>query len=104
MVFIPQFIMGSNGMPRRYYSYLDQFQPMHAYSTVGTWVLGLGFIIMAWNLLKSLKSGVQAPDNPWGAITLEWKTTSPPPLENFVKVPAVEFGPYEFEKDNSWRN
>lgn len=104
LVFIPQFIMGSNGMPRRYYSYLDQFQPMHAFSTFGTWVLGLGFVIMAANLIMSLKSKETAPDNPWGALTLEWKTTSPPPLENFRGRPAIEYGPYEFDKDTSWRS
>jgi len=97
-VFFVQFIMGSKGMPRRYYNYLDQFQPLHAFSTFGTWILGLGFIIMAVYLLKSLKSGEKAPDNPWGGLTLEWKTTSPPPLENFETVPEITHDPYDYEK------
>lgn len=97
-VFFVQFIMGSKGMPRRYYNYLDQFQPLHAFSTFGTWILGAGFIIMAVYLLKSLKNGEQAPDNPWGGLTLEWKTTSPPPLENFAEVPEITHDPYDYEK------
>ncbi len=40
MTFLTQFFLGSKGMPRRYYNYLDQFQPLHAFSTVGSWVLG----------------------------------------------------------------
>lgn len=97
-VFFIQFIMGSKGMPRRYYNYLDQFQPLHAFSTFGTWILGVGFIILTVNLLKSLKSGEKAPDNPWGGLTLEWQTTSPPPLENFDKVPEIKHDPYDYEK------
>jgi cytochrome c oxidase subunit 1 len=97
-VFFIQFIMGSKGMPRRYYNYLDQFQPLHAFSTFGTWILGAGFIIMAVYLLRSLKTGEKAPDNPWGGLTLEWKTTSPPPLENFETVPEITHDPYDYEK------
>ncbi len=51
VTFLSQFVLGSRGMPRRYYSYLDQFQPLHVFSTVGSWVLGLGFFIMAGYLL-----------------------------------------------------
>lgn len=48
MTFFTQFILGSQGMPRRYFNYLDQYQPLHAFSSYGSWVLGLGFIIMAF--------------------------------------------------------
>jgi cytochrome c oxidase subunit 1 len=54
MTFLTQFILGSRGMPRRYANYLDQFQPLHAFSTVGSWVLGLGLFITAGYLLASL--------------------------------------------------
>ena len=99
MVFFTQFILGSKGMPRRYYDYLDQFQPLHAFSTVGTWVLGSGFLIMIVYLIKSLFSKEIAPRNPWGGITLEWQTDELlPPLENFHKTPHVDYDPYDFEK------
>ena len=95
MTFMSQFVMGSQGMPRRYYSYLDQFQPLHQFSSVGSYVLGFGFLLTAICLLSSLKSGAEAGDNPWGGTTLEWKTSSPPPLENFVDPPVVTAGPYD---------
>jgi cytochrome c oxidase subunit 1 len=96
ITFFTQFILGTRGMPRRYYNYLDQFQPLHMYSTIGSWVLGLGFLIMAAYLLVSLKRGAIASANPWGASTLEWQTPSPPPTENFPEQPHVETGPYVF--------
>ncbi|MFT5171278.1 MAG: cytochrome c oxidase subunit 1 [Candidatus Marinamargulisbacteria bacterium] len=98
MVFFTQFILGSKGMPRRYYSYLGEFQPLHAFSTYGTWVLGLGFLLMLFYLLDSLRNGKLAPASPWGGITLEWQIPSPPILENFEKVPEIKYGPYEYDK------
>jgi len=98
MVFFSQFFLGSKGMPRRYHNYLDQFQPLHAFSTFGSWVLGSGFVVMICYLLYSLFAGRKAPANPWGGITLEWQTSSPPPLENFDTVPIVKYGPYAYDK------
>ncbi|MDA0944754.1 MAG: cbb3-type cytochrome c oxidase subunit I [bacterium] len=97
MVFLVQFFMGSKGMPRRYYTYLDQFQPMHAFSTSGTWVLGLGFILVVFYLIDSLLNGEQAPANPWGGLTLEWRAASPPVLENFDTPQQVTHDPYDYE-------
>ncbi|MDA1353476.1 MAG: cytochrome c oxidase subunit I [bacterium] len=97
-VFLTQFVLGASGMPRRYYNYLDQFQPLHAFSTVGTWVLGSGFLIMTIYLLHSLKYGKVASANPWGGITLEWHTKGPTPIHhNFVDTPQVNYGPYDYE-------
>lgn len=96
MTFLTQFALGAKGMPRRYYNYLDQFQPLHAFSSVGSWVLGLGFIIMACYLIASLYRGEKAPADPWGGKTLEWQTASPPPLHNFHEAPVVRGGPYDF--------
>lgn len=84
--FFTQFILGSRGMPRRYYNYMDQFQPLHQFSTFGSWILGLGFLLVFYCLLRSLKDGERAPANPWGGLTLEWTTASPPITENFVKT------------------
>jgi cytochrome c oxidase subunit I len=84
-------------MPPRYYNYIDQFQPLHAFSTVGSWIIGLGFIVMLVYLLSSLKSGEKAPRNPWGGISLEWETQSPPIPENFHETPEMTHGPYDFQ-------
>jgi len=94
--FFTQFILGTKGMPRRYYNYLDQYQQLHQFSTFGSWIIGLGFIVMTVNLLASFKQGVKAPANPWGARTLEWSIPSPPITHNFHKTPVVTEGPYDF--------
>ncbi|NDD66186.1 cytochrome c oxidase subunit I [bacterium] len=96
MTFFTQFLLGSKGMPRRYYNYLDQFQPLHAFSTSGTWVLAIGFLIMAFYLIDSILNGPPAPDNPWGARTLEWQSQSPPITENFVDTPVIASEPYDY--------
>ncbi len=98
VTFFSQFILGSQGMPRRYYNYLDQFQPLHAFSTVGSWILGAGFIIMAVYLIHSLFKGKKASDNPWGGLTFEWATSSPPPHHNFKVTPKMTHGPYDYDK------
>ena len=70
-------------MPRRYYSYLPEFQQLHNYSSLGSYILGVGILIMIVYLYRSLKTGAQAPLNPWGGTTLEWQAKSPPVHENF---------------------
>ena len=96
MTFFTQFFLGSKGMPRRYFTYLDQFQPLHAFSTFGSWVLGLGLFIAAAVLLASLRKPYDAPNNPWGSRTLEWDTQSPPIEHNFEETPVLSHGPYDF--------
>lgn len=94
-LYFPMFIMGYMGMPRRYYDYLPEFQMYHIISTVGSWILVSGILVMLANLLSGLKSGKKASDNPWGGTTLEWSVPSPPPLENFEEIPTVTTGPYD---------
>ncbi len=93
--FFPQFILGTRGMPRRYYNYLPEFTGLHQFSTIGAYILGLGFLLTAIYLLKSARSGPKAPANPWGATTLEWTCESPPPYYNFHETPVVNRGPYD---------
>ncbi len=95
LTFFPQFILGSRGMPRRYYNYLVEFQGLHQLSTIGAFTLGLGFLLTAYGLLSSLRKKFDAPANPWGATTLEWQTASPPPYYNFATPPEVTQGPYD---------
>jgi cytochrome c oxidase subunit 1 len=103
LTFIPQFIMGSQGMPRRYWQYdnmadTELFQFYHILSTVGSWMIGLAFIIMLVYLVHSIKNGKIAGSNPWGALTLEWQTPSPTPAHNFLEEPKIEHGPYAYDK------
>lgn len=96
ITFFTQFILGTRGMPRRYYNYLPEFGFLHGFSTIGSYIMAAGFLIMAAYLIKSLISGEKAGANPWGASTLEWQTTSPPPTENFLDTPHVHTGPYVY--------
>ncbi|MBX7152651.1 cytochrome c oxidase subunit I [bacterium] len=98
VTFFTQFILGTRGMPRRYYQYLEQYQTLHEISTVGSWLLLLGFAIMAFYLIHSIFKGKVAGNNPWGALTLEWTTSSPPPAHNFERQPIAVNGPYDFDK------
>lgn len=96
-LYFPMFILGMNGMPRRYYDYLPQFATWQVVSIVGSWILIIGLVLMFGNLVYALLRGERASANPWGAATLEWKTASPPPAGNFAEVPVVEHGPYYFK-------
>ena len=103
LTFIPQFIMGSLGMPRRYWQYsgmdnTDLFQFYHILSTIGSWMLGVGFLIMLIYLVHSIKNGKVSGSNPWGGLTLEWQTPSPTPAHNFLEEPKVTHGPYAYDK------
>jgi cytochrome c oxidase subunit 1 len=88
VLYFPLFILGWEGMPRRYYDYLPEFQAGHFISTVGSWILITGLIIMVINLISALLRGKQAGPNPWGGTTLEWSVSSPPPKENFEEIPT----------------
>jgi cytochrome c oxidase subunit 1 len=96
MAFLPQFVMGSRGMPRRYATYDGEFQALHQLSSIGSFILGFGLLVAGLCLLHSLLKGKLAPANPWGGATLEWQCTSPPPYYNFARPPIVG-DPYEFE-------
>ena len=98
LTFFPQFVLGYLGMPRRYHVYPDEFQVLNVLSSAGASVLAVGYILPLLYFAHSLKYGKPAGDNPWGATGLEWKTTSPPLPENFVEVPIVNEGAYEYSK------
>ncbi|MBO46641.1 MAG: cbb3-type cytochrome c oxidase subunit I [Planctomycetota bacterium] len=89
LTFLPQFLMGTRGMPRRYFDYHPQYEYLNKISTIGAAMIGLAVVMIFWNLLRSLKTGKKASPNPWGAATLEWQCASPPTPHNFDEAPAV---------------
>ncbi len=100
--FLPQFLLGSRGMPRRYYQYAGMlkehpdFQFLHVLSSIGSYLLAIGLGLVLFYLLRSLFTGKRAPANPWGGATLEWQCSSPPPHDNFSSPPVVG-DPYDVE-------
>ncbi|MEZ6138187.1 MAG: cbb3-type cytochrome c oxidase subunit I [Pirellulaceae bacterium] len=96
ITFLPQFVMGSRGMPRRYARYDLEFQELHQLSTIGAFVLGVGLFVALGVFIHSLRRGRKAPPNPWGGATLEWQCASPPPFFNFENPPTVN-DPYNYK-------
>jgi cytochrome c oxidase subunit 1 len=96
LTFFPQFVLGYQGMPRRYHFYVPEFQVLNVMSSAGASILGVGYLIPLVYLLWSLKYAPVAGPNPWNATGLEWQTPSPPPTENFLETPIVTTGPYQY--------
>lgn len=87
LTFLPQYILGLLGMPRRYYTYPAgnwAWTELNFASTVGAVILLIGGIVMIWNMLASFKRPITAGPNPWGGFTLEWTSSSPPAAYNFA--------------------
>lgn len=97
LAFLPQFVLGYLGMPRRYHTYPEEFQLLHVFSTAGASILGLGFFIPGGYLTWSIFFGKPAPANPWFAKGLEWEIQSPPTTFNFDKTPIIEENPYDYD-------
>src|SRR5437868_4861458 len=94
--FIPQFLLGNNGMPRRYYQYPEHFQALNVASTAGATLLGFGFIIIFIYLVIALRWGQRCERNPWGSKGFEWLTDSPPPTHNFDVIPTITQDPHDY--------
>jgi cytochrome c oxidase subunit 1 len=105
-IFLPMFLMGLMGVNRRLYDGGLQYelgQAALAWNPHMTWsavALGLVQLVFVWNVVWSARRGEPA-DNPWRATTLEWATTSPPPLHNFAEPPVVTGSPYRYEEDRA---
>jgi len=92
LTFFPMHILGLHGMPRRTYTYLAStgWGGLNLLETIGAYILAAGVLVTVGNLILSAFFGRPAGDNPWGADTLEWATSSPPPPGNFAVLPVVE--------------
>jgi cytochrome c oxidase subunit 1 len=91
LTFFPMHILGVAGMQRRIATYPVEtgFLTLNLVETLGALLLGLSILIFVWNLWVSWKHGAPAGNDPWLANTLEWLTTSPPPVYNFASLPRI---------------
>jgi cytochrome c oxidase subunit 1 len=96
--YVPMFMVGLMGMPRRSYDYLPQFSRGNGLAAVGGTLLFSGIILMLINLMLSFRKKTPATANPWGGCTLEWTISSPPPLHNFIREPKIKEYPYDFSE------
>jgi cytochrome c oxidase subunit I len=101
LTFFPQFLLGYQGMPRRYHEYVPEYQVLNVMSTAGASILGLGYILPLIYLVWSLRYGPIAGPNPFRATGLEWQTPSPPPTENFEVTPVVTEEPYTYSREEA---
>src|SRR5690606_19163694 len=90
LTFFPMHFAGLLGMPRRIFTYPAELNvgTLNFIETVGAFIQAAAVLVFAWNLLRSWRHGAPAGENPWGAHTLEWATTSPPPAYNFARIPT----------------
>jgi cytochrome c oxidase subunit 1 len=96
LTFFPQFVLGYLGMPRRYHFYPEEFQVLNVMSSAGASILGVGYLIPMVYLAWSMRYGKIATPNPWPATGLEWRTSSPPPTENFRETPEIDVEVYDY--------
>jgi heme/copper-type cytochrome/quinol oxidase subunit 1 len=91
LTFFPMHVVGLMGMARRVYTYppLPGWGEINFTSTVGAFIVAASVLVLMWNIGLSLRTGATAGDNPWNAWTLEWATTSPPPVHNFITLPPI---------------
>ena len=97
LTFFPMMVpLGLQGMVRRISSYDPQYAGGNIVASLGAFFLGTATLPFIANMVASWLNGVEAPNNPWHATGLEWTTTSPPPKENFEKIPTVTLAPYSY--------
>lgn len=104
ITFLPQFVAGYLGMPRRYHYYPAEYQVWMVISSFGAAALGVSMIIPVFYLMHSWKKGEDAGPNPWGAKGLEWEhAASPPDPHNFLKTPIVTEEAYNYDAEGEER-
>jgi cytochrome c oxidase subunit 1 len=101
LTFLPHYVLGYAGMPRRYHRYAPEFQVWNVMSSAGASILAVGYVLPLFYLLYSLFRGAPAGPNPWKATGLEWQTPSPPPPHNFDVTPVVVRGPYDYPSEKA---
>ncbi|MDX2230854.1 MAG: cytochrome c oxidase subunit I [Leptolyngbyaceae cyanobacterium bins.349] len=96
LCFLPMHKLGLEGMNRRIAEYDPKFAALNLVCTIGSYILAVSTFPFIFNALWSIFKGERAPSNPWGGLTFEWQTTSPPPHENFAVDPVLLIAPYEY--------
>jgi len=92
LTFFPMHLLGLQGMPRRVYTYQPDmgWGAMNLFVSASSLILIAGFLLFFVDVIRSARNGAPATENPWNAATLEWATSSPPPVYNFERIPVVK--------------
>ncbi len=102
LAFFPMHILGILGMPRRVYTYPSDlgWNELNLMATVGAFLIAVGVMVFLWNFITTMRNGEKCGSDPWDAFTLEWDTTSPPKVYNFLNLPVVRSRRPFFDKKN----
>jgi cytochrome c oxidase subunit 1 len=97
LAFMPMFVLGMKGMPRRVVSYAENLVPLNRWVSICAWLLGASMLVFIANAVYSLVI-VRLPSvaNPWNSKSLEWQTATPVPVNNFEQIPIIDSDPYDY--------
>ncbi len=101
MMTLSMYAAGLRGMLRRiadykHYAIVSTLAWLNVLASIGGLMVALSIVLLAVNLIGSLRAREPAPANPWRARSLEWQVSSPPPEENFAQPPVIVGGPYDY--------
>jgi cytochrome c oxidase subunit 1 len=95
--FMPLFVLGMKGMPRRVSSYAPNLHGLNVWVSISAFVLGFSMLIFLYNVVYSLiVVRVRAEANPWRSKSLEWQVPTPVPVNNFEQIPVIDSDPYDY--------
>ena len=103
LTFFPMHILGILGMPRRVYTYPNEswgWNELNLMATIGAFIIAIGVMIFVWNFITTIRHGEKCGNDPWDAFTLEWDTSSPPKVYNFLELPVVRSRRPFYDKKN----
>ncbi|HEY7965763.1 MAG TPA: cbb3-type cytochrome c oxidase subunit I [Solirubrobacteraceae bacterium] len=95
--FMPLFVLGMKGMPRRVVAYASNLVPLNRWVSINAFLLGASILVFIFNAVYSLVL-VRKPaeHNPWRSKSLEWQTPTPVPVNNFEQIPVIDTDPYDY--------
>ncbi|MST34256.1 hypothetical protein GHK86_16200 [Acidimicrobiaceae bacterium USS-CC1] len=97
LTFIPLFIVGFLGMPRRYFEYAPKWTTLNDIASIGAYLIGVSMLVFVVNFCWSMVIvRRRSAENPWHSRGLEWQLPSPPPAQNFERIPLIVSHPYEY--------
>ncbi len=99
VAFLSMFIAGLQGMPRRVADYDPAFATANFITSIFAFLLIASVALYFYNIVISWVAGKKAVANPWGALSLEWQTPTPVPLENFEEIPVVTSAPFQYTQE-----
>ncbi len=100
--FLPLFALGLMGMPRRVFEYARNLETLNDWVSISAFLLGGSILIFLINFVMSMLFWREREvGNPWRSRSLEWQLSTPPPPENFKRVPVILSGPYDYGMPNA---